>query len=252
MHFYDLKIYQYGDSYKVIYFPHNINEYVDGEHLYLSSRFTRENEMIGNRFACNVSRTRNTVLGLGMCNEWEYFVTATLDPQKYDRYNLPTWRKDFAQWIRNQRKAHGHDFKYVFIPERHQSGAWHMHGLVSGISWDSLKRFDPAIHPWDLVAGGYRYHEGMLKRFGFNSFARVQNQAAVSRYILKYIAKGIGEMDLDNGVHLFYACQGLNRPEVIKEGQSTCFLTDIDYENDFMASKWITAGELERISEYIY
>lgn len=251
MQYYDLKIYQFGNEYKILYFPRHVNEYSDSG-LVRSFDHTRENPMIGNRFACNISRTRNAVLGLGMCNKWEYFVTATLDPKKYDRYDLPIWRKDFSQWIRDQRKATGHEFKYLFIPERHpKSGAWHMHGLISGVPWDYLKPFVPYVHPEKLWTKGYRYHEKMQGKFGFNSFGRIRNQAAAARYALKYVAKGIGECDLDNGVHLYYASQKLNRPECIIEGQSTSFLGTPDFQNDYLASSWIDKKELDRISEYI-
>lgn len=252
MNYYDLRVYQYGNEYKILYFPRHVNEYSDRDIVGSSDR-DRENKMIGNRFASSISRTRNAVLGLGLCNEWQYFITATLDPQKYNRYDLPAWRRDFSQWIRNQRRLTGHDFRYLLIPERHpKSGAWHMHGLITGVPWDYLQPFIPYVHPDKLWMNGYRYHAKMHDKFGFNSFGKIRNQAAASRYALKYVAKGIGEMDLDNGVNLYYASQKLNRPKCVIEGQSTSYLTDIDYENDFLASKWIKQDELDRIQEYIY
>lgn len=250
MQYYDLKIYQYGDEYKILYFPRHVNEF--SEHQFLSDDKHCDSSMIGNRFACSISRTRNAVLGLGMCNKWQYFVTATLDKTKYNRFDLSSWRKDFSQWIRNQRRLTGHDFKYLFIPERHEDGAWHMHGLVSGVPWDYLKPFIPYVHPDKLWTNGYRYHEKMQEKFGFNSFGKIRNQSAAARYALKYVAKGIGEADLDNGVHLYYASQKLNRPQIVIEGQSKDYITDIDFENDFLASKWIKQAELDRIQEFIY
>ena len=251
MQYYDLKIYQYGSEYKILYFPRYVNEYSERQYLSDDNKHC-DNSKIGNRFACSISRTRNAVLGLGMCNKWQYFVTATLDKNKYNRFDLPSWRKDFSQWIRNQRRLSGHDFKYLFIPERHGDGAWHMHGLISGVPWDFLKPFIPYVHPDKLWLNGYRYHEKMQERFGFNSFGKIRNQAAAARYALKYIAKGIGETDLSNGVHLYYASQKLNRPHVIIEGQSKDYLTDIDFENDFLASKWIDQSEFDRIQDFIY
>ena len=250
MQYYDLKIYQYGNQYKILYFPKRVNEYSDRP--YLHSEYDRDKQaMIGDRFACNVSRSRNAVLGLGLCNPWEYFITATLDKRKYDRFNLSAWRSDFSQWIRNQRRLHGYDFKYVLIPEQHADGAWHMHGLVSGVPWNDLEKFKYKVHPLDLVLGGYRYYPAMTEKFGFNSFGKVKSQAAASRYVLKYIAKGLGESDIDRGTHLYYASQKLNRPECIIEGQSTSFLGTPDFQNDYLASSWIDKDELDRISEYI-
>ena len=59
-------------------------------------------------------------------------------------------------------------------------------------------------------------------------------------------------MDLDNGVNLYYASQKLNRPTCVIEGQSTSYLTDIDYENVFLASKWIKQDELDKIKDFIF
>ena len=249
MQFYQISVYQYDNQYKLVYFPRHVNEYADN--LYFRSFDDEKSSMIGDRFSCNISRARSAVLGLSMCNDWQYFVTATLNKAKYDRFNLDAWRNDFSRWIRNQRQIHGHDFKYVLIPEQHDDGAWHMHGIVSGVPWDFLERFEYMKHPPKLVAKGYRYHAAMMEKFGFNSFGKIQNKAAVSRYILKYIAKGLGESDLNNGSHLFYASQKLNRPQVIKEGCSTCILTEVDFKNDYLASVWIDKAELDRISDYI-
>ena len=180
MDYCDLKIYQYGNEYKILYFPKHVNEYSDRTFIGSSDR-EYENQLIGNRFASSISRTRNAVLGLGMCNEWQYFITATLNPKKYDRFDLPAWRKDFSQWIRDQRKATGHDFKYLLIPERHPtSGAWHMHGLITGVPWDYLQPFIPHVHPEKLWMNGYRFHQKMQDKFGFNSFGKIRNQAAAS------------------------------------------------------------------------
>lgn len=243
MQYYDINIYKYGNEYKVVYLCRSIS---DDLRVY-----DKQPSMVGDRFACSVSRSKNTILGLGLCNDWDYFVTFTLDKTKYDRYNLPKWRSDFSQWIRNQRRLHCYDFKYLLIPEMHQDGAWHMHGLVSGIPWDDLQRFDVSRHPIKLCTGGYRYYPGILDKFGFNSFGKVQNKSAASRYVLKYVAKGLGIQDIDAGCHLFYASHGLNRPELVDQGASSCFLTDIDFKNDYLASGWIKQAEYERVVEYL-
>ena len=76
-----------------------------------------------------------------MCNPWEYFVTLTIDPAKYDRYNLKEFHKHNAQFVRDYNKKHGAKIKYLIIPEQHKDGAWHEHGLFLGIPQSHLTAF---------------------------------------------------------------------------------------------------------------
>ncbi len=183
-----------------------------------------------------------------MCNEWEYFTTFTLDPTKYDRYDLEKWRKDFSQWIRNYRKKTGYSFKYLLIPEHHlKDYAWHMHGLIQGIPWSILHKFNPEIHPIKLVTKGYRYNEEILKRFGYNSFGKIKNKDATTKYLMKYITKTFAETNLGLGSHLYYASKGLAKPEMRVNLYMCSYITKVDYENEYMASAWLTEKELNNL-----
>jgi len=81
----------------------------------------------------NLIRSRTNIFELAMCNEWEYFATFTIDKTKYDRYNLANYYKDFAKFINNMNTTKKCNIKYLLIPEMHQDGAWHLHGLFMGI-----------------------------------------------------------------------------------------------------------------------
>lgn len=49
----------------------------------------------------NISRACSKVQEYALCNEWNYYVTMTLDPVKYDRYNLRAWQKDLHDFLHN-------------------------------------------------------------------------------------------------------------------------------------------------------
>lgn len=236
MQYYDINVSKYGKDYRVTYLKRFV-----GDTLRVHE-FDKELPMIGDRFASSVSRAKNAVLGLGKCNSWDYFATFTLDKRKYDRFDLNTWRTDFSRYIRNLRRS-GLDIKYLLIPERHVDGAWHLHGLIAGIPWDSLLQFDPAVHPWKLIKGNYRYHEGITKKFGFNSFGKLRSADAAAAYVLKYCGKGFALQDMDSGTHLYYASHGLNRPEKVFDACYGRYLTDVSFENDFCAISWIKEDE---------
>lgn len=243
MRYYDVNISKFGNDYRVTYMVRSLSDEL--------KCYDKKNNKIGDRFTSNVSRSKNMILGYGKCNDWDYFVTFTLDPRKYDRFDLNTWRKHFAQYIRDLRKKTGYKLKYLLIPERHQDGAWHMHGLISGLPWDYLSKFDPAVHPLKLVHQGYRYLPEITDKFGFNSFGKLRNRDAAAAYCLKYAGKGFALQDMDAGTHLYYASQGLNKPEKIIDGCSSCFLTTPSFQNEFCAISWIKEDELEKIVNYL-
>lgn len=197
-----------------------------------------------------MSRAKSKILALGLCNEWDYFTTFTLDPNKYDRFNLKKWQKDFSQWIRNYRKKTGYSFKYILIPEHHlKDYAWHMHGLIQGVPWEALKRFDPGKHPIKLVTKGYRYHEGILNKFGYNSFGKIRSREATTKYLMKYITKTMAETNIGLGSHLYYASKGLNTPELVSNIYLCSYITKVEFENEYMASSWLGKKDFEKLRQ---
>lgn len=247
--YYSVNIYKYGDQYKVVYVNRKINDKLE---YYYPLDKDSNNPKIGNRYLSSVSRTRSAVLGIGLCNHWELWCTFTLDPKKYNRYDLKTFIKDFSQYIRDMRKSTGWNISYLIVPELHKDRAWHLHGLMSGIPWDSLKKFEFGKHPIYLVEGGYRYHEGILNKFGYNDIAKARSSSGSVRYCLKYIGKGFDESILNSHAHMFYASQGLKRPELVAQGEHFQILCSVDYSNDYLSSAWISEEEMLKIKEQLY
>ena len=169
----------------------------------------------------SLSRTRRTILELGLCNEWKYFCTFTLAADKYDRENLIAWHKDFSQWLRDQRKIHikkGYDIplRYVLVPELHEDGkSWHMHGLFSDItpvltSFQNLRSQGLKV-PDKLVNNDYYNWTAYQNKFGFCSFGKIEDRVACGFYITKYITKDMQDAAIGVGLHSYYASRPLNR-----------------------------------------
>lgn len=200
----------------------------------------------------NISRAKSTIYELAMCNPWEYFVTMTLDAQKYDRYDLHKFKKDLSRFVRDQRQKWGADIKYLFIPEQHKLKegetvpAWHVHGLLCGIKQEMLGDF-PAGAPAVLARNGYRNYPDYHRKFGFCSLGAIRDNSAVSAYILKYVGKQLGQgVEVDK--HLFFSSTGLNRAVEIKRGRLAVLPREWDYVNDYVKIAWI---EEEEIDDYI-
>lgn len=223
---------KFGDRYKLTYFKTPVRG--EGEARPDGRRIRREDEDQPEKMDNSLSRTKAAVYELAACNPWEHFVTLTLSPEKYDRYNLSKFRADLAQFLRNYNRIHGCGIKYLLIPEQHQDGAWHMHGLVMGIPNNALS----------VNKNGYRDFPAYASRFGFCSIDDIRDKDKVSSYITKYISKDLSDRREELHAHLYYASKGLNRSEKIYVGSmKNADKVVWDFENEYVKVKWGLPGD---------
>ena len=71
----------------------------------------------------SMRRARAKLRRLALANQFEYFVTLTLDPEKIDRYDGEAIVKVLGRWADNMVRRHG--LRYILVPERHKDGAFH-------------------------------------------------------------------------------------------------------------------------------
>lgn len=195
----------------------------------------------------NISRAKNRVFELALCNPWNIFLTFTLDPKKYNRNDLGKFRKNLSQFVRDYNKKYGLAIKYLLIPEEHKKGGWHMHGFLMGLPDEHLRLFTlseklPKYIREKLKSGQAVYEwEPYRKKFGFCDLEVVKDQFAVSAYVTKYITKDLDRTVRESGAHLYYCSQGLSRSVVIFRGKANDGLV-YDYESDYNSIKWLPEG----------
>lgn len=177
------------------------------------------------RRADSIARAKKTVNELALCNNFEFFCTFTQNSALRDRFDLTEFRKDLSRFIRNENRGREKKIKYVLIPEQHQDGAYHMHGLLMGLEVGK-----------DLVINenGYLDWKRYRTRFGFFSCSKIKDKKRCANYVTKYITKGVGELQNEKKQHLFFASQGLKRREtIVYQGSPLDFGGEWDYENDY-------------------
>lgn len=81
-------------------------------------------------------RARAKVRRIALANEFRWFVTLTIDPEKVDSLDRAAVTRKLNQWCSNQVKRRG--LRYILVPELHRSGRVHYHGFFS----DSLEAVD--------------------------------------------------------------------------------------------------------------
>lgn len=197
--------------YNIVSFTEKIYKIVKFNRSFGDLPHLEKHEEYDEKLSQSFSRARATVLDLGLCNNWDYFFTGTLDPKKYDRRNLAKFHKDLTQWIRDKRKVYGTALDFLLVPEPHADGCWHVHGFIAGIPRSALSPFDPSRHPLRLCNRGYLNWDDYAMKFGFCSLAPIKDPFRVAWYMCKYVSKELSSRASELGAHLYYCSRGLNR-----------------------------------------
>lgn len=211
-------IHQYReDIYKVVAFKGNR----DPDVMYVRDREEQKHNDV--KLDSNFSRARSMVLQYALCNPWEYFFTGTLDRAKFNRYDLNTYRSRLMQFILDKRKKYNAKFQVLLVPELHEDGAWHMHGLVHGLPEAVLTTFDSLALDFlkergfasstltRLVREGYLNWPDYMDKFGFCSLAPIRDPVATAFYITKYVSKDLSRRSADLGKHLYFHSRPLQK-----------------------------------------
>ena len=127
----------------------------------------------------NITRAKTTIREYALCNKWDFWCTFTINPRKYNRYHLDDYIKDFTEFIHNYNRRKEEKCRYLFIPEQHKDGAWHIHGFISGIA-----ETDIYINKFGYFA--WKQYE---EKFGFISMTKLDDDIErLASYCLKYIS----------------------------------------------------------------
>lgn len=148
---------------------------------------SREEELNENVEKCRDRSTelvrlhRDRVRDIVLMNDFKYFLTITINPEKIDSFDVEKVKKKLMRWLKNCVDRKG--LKYVLIPEYHKSQRIHAHALVNDV--------------FKLVDSGKRTSSGKIIynvpewRHGFTTCIELDNnKLRVANYVCKYITKG--------------------------------------------------------------
>ena len=77
----------------------------------------------------SMRRARGKLRRLALANEFRWFVTLTIDPEKCDSFDGAAVVKKLNAWCSNMVQRKG--LRYILVPERHKSGRIHFHGFFN-------------------------------------------------------------------------------------------------------------------------
>lgn len=201
--------------------------------------FQTESRENTEKLSQSVSRSRRIIQELAFCNPWEYFVTLTIDPERFNRSELENFMKTLCKYISNQNRLHNLQIKYLLIPELHKDGqSWHLHGFINGLPDRFLHRFAIGDTMGAQIAEKVKRGETVYNwpayadKFGYCSLEPVKNPEAVSNYVTKYITKDLLNSVSQLNAHMYYHSRDLKKATLVKSG--ICYAQlDYTFENDY-------------------
>lgn len=149
----------------------------------------------------SLKRTKKKVYDYAKSNEWEWFVTFTFSPDKVNRYDYDECTKYLSKWFNNLKRS-SPALSYLVVPEQHKDGAYHFHGLFSGINERQIVWTGKYVvkRVRGLRSKFVRTKEKIYKigsyKLGWMIATKVREMEKVTSYITKYITK-----DMLNGLH---------------------------------------------------
>lgn len=175
----------------------------------------------------NIIRAQSMIQALGFCNDWDFFVTLTLDPSKsHDRNDLDLFRSRLTSFFRKLRFESGCACRFLLVPELHKSGSgWHMHGLLSDFPDSCFRPFSLFENLPDYILGRLAKGDQLFdfpryrENFGYVVVDPLRSRDHAVSYLTKYVVKGLNATGtrIDKGKHLYFASRGLSRPELMEE-----------------------------------
>ena len=150
-------------------------------------------------------RARSEVFDLCRSNKFDFFITLTFDPRLVNSFDYKICTDHIKKFCRRLRDL---DCKYIIVPERHQSGRWHFHGLVKGV-FPLSQAVNP--HTNKIIPDVFNTP---LYDYGYTTVSRIKDYQKVSTYVCKYLTKS---MDLPRFSKRYWCSQGLLRPKVVTE-----------------------------------
>lgn len=167
--------------------------------------------------ASSLARTRNEIYRWARQCCWEWFITLTFDGAKTERESYRACMERTAKWFNNQKTRNAPDLKYLYVPEQHAKGGWHIHGVMADTG--NMKFADSGRVSFHGKACRRNAGNSMCPviynlsgwRYGFSTATEVTDAHRVSTYILKYITK---DLVADTPYrHRYFRSRNLPEPE---------------------------------------
>lgn len=155
---------------------------------------------------------KRRIRGYALANDFEWFVTLTIDPKKNNSFDYNHSKTMLLKWCRFMRDTYD-KFDYLIIPEFHKSGAIHFHGLLGNIS----ANFVEATHPNNglpLLRNERQIYNLDDWKYGFTDCEKIVDSEKTASYLTKYITKELMTHKDMFRKKRYFNSKGLKKPQI--------------------------------------
>lgn len=202
------------------YYNVRLKSFPDGVKQYLWSERTqtrgtekqkkkRDGHSVKQKEIENHARAIQKVYDYAKSNDFEWFITLTFDKDKVNRYDYDSVSAALSAWTKalNNNSNCG-KFAWLIVPEQHDDGAYHFHGLIKG-DLPVTQAINPRTNePLKDKAGNQVYNITTYKH-GFTTATKIKDRKRTASYITKYLTK---EIVVPKGKKRYWASRNLNKP----------------------------------------
>lgn len=192
-------------------FPNGTRQYMWSEkgqerEYKLEDRPERTGEEVERKEVDNLKRAKEVVFDLARSNSFEWFITLTFG-SGVDRFDYESCCDEIKKYTNYLSKR---GCRWIIVPEQHENGAWHFHGLLAG----PVKAVRATnAHTGQLLVDNHGREVYNLTDYksGFTTAVKLDGSPKVATYLTKYYTK---DMAIPKGKKRYWASRNLVRPQV--------------------------------------
>lgn len=201
-----------------MYYNVRVKRYSDGTMQYMFSERAREKgyteeeknktgETVERKKIENKKRAKEVVYDLARHNRFDWFITLTFDPAKVNSYDYAECTEHIKRFT--DLMLH-RGYQWLLVPELHESGRYHFHGLVRG-DLPVVPAKSPYTGKLLVDAQGRQIYNISMYKLGHTTATAIDDPAKTANYIAKYLTK---ELAVPKGKKSYWASKSLARPQV--------------------------------------
>ena len=149
----------------------------------------------------SMRRARAKLRRLALANDFRWFVTLTIDPEKCDSFDGAAVVKKLNAWCSNMVQRKG--LRYILVPERHKSGRIHFHGFFN----DCLDKVDSG----HMDRQGHKVYNLPQWSLGFTTAIELYDDYTKA---VGYVCKYVGKQGEKPAGRWYYSGGDLREPDV--------------------------------------
>lgn len=155
-----------------------------------------------------MKRAKQRVYDIARSNRFDLFLTLTFDPAVVDSFDYSAVVDKLESFTKFLRR---HGSQYILVPEKHDSGRYHFHGLCTKSDIQLISALSPYSGLPLYDRQGRPIYNLPQYTLGHSTATFVSDPAKTASYLVKYLTK---EIEVPKGKKCYWASRSCARPNI--------------------------------------